>query len=318
MSFKQILFPIDFSDCGRMLNLEVEYLAERFNADVTLLHVFEIPFSWCGAGEAPLMNTECLAQYMDSVQQKLQNYSINVPNNRLNRVAAEGEAAWQIKTLVSEKAFDLVMMGTHGYSSMRRLLLGSTTMKVLHDVSCPVWTHSSTASKKNVDGKLFTGVKKIVCALELGDEAVPLLRFVSDLSQQLNASVRLVHSVPDDTSRPYRYFDTDLHRFLVKLADEEISDAQNKAGTYFNVDLVESPIAAATALAALHQDADLVVTGRGRTQDVFGTIRTHVYDIIREAHCSVLSYCCPARTKVEEAAELEVSADNGVPAGRRG
>lgn len=290
MKFNNILFPVDFSNCSRALNPEVEYLANRFNSDVTLLHVFEVPFTWYGSGEAPLMSAECLQTYLKDVRQRLQQYPINVPSGRLHRVIAEGDAAWHVKTFAQDNHIDLIMIGTHGYGTVRRLLLGSVAMKVLHDVLGPVWTHSA---EKATNGTAFHGIKNVVCALEINDEAVPLLRFVSNLANQFDASVRLIHSVPDDASRPYRYFDTDLHRFLVKLADEEIAKLQSRAGTYFNVDLVENPIGQATALAAAQQQADLIIIGRGKTQDAFGTLRTHTYDIIREAHCPVLSYCSP-------------------------
>lgn len=288
MKFRNILFPVDFSDCSRALNSQVEYVARRFSSDVTLLHVFENPYISYGIDGAAVMSTECLQGYIEREKQRLSEYCIDIPGNRLRRVVAEGDAAWQIKTYTKDNNFDLVMMGTHGYGPVRRLLLGSVTMKVLHDVSCPVWTY---APGKMLDGKLTGDIKKVVCALELNDEVVRLLRFVSDIGTALGASVRLIHSVPDDASRPYRYFDSDLHRFLVKLAEEEISKLQSQARTYFNVDFVEIPIGQATAIAAAQQQAGLVVIGRGTAQGVFGTLRTHAYDIIREAHCPVLSYC---------------------------
>src|SRR5579863_956841 len=156
MNFKNILFPVDFSDCSRALNPEVEYLAKRFNADVTLLHVFEIPFTWYGSAEAPLMNSECLQRYMESERSRFNDYSLNIPAGKLHRVLAEGDAAWQIKSYVADNQTDLVVMGTHGYGTMRRLLLGSVAMKVLHDVGCPVWTHTP---QKLFDGRVNTGVK---------------------------------------------------------------------------------------------------------------------------------------------------------------
>jgi hypothetical protein len=41
---------------------------------------------------------------------------------------------------------------------------------------------------------------------------------------------------------------------------------------------------------ALDQHADLVVIGRGKLQGAFGSLRTHAYEIIRQAPCPVLSF----------------------------
>jgi hypothetical protein len=46
-----------------------------------------------------------------------------------------------------------------------------------------------------------------------------------------------------------------------------------------------------TARIASEQETHLVIVGRGRIQRVFGTLRTHTYEIIRQVSCPVLSYC---------------------------
>lgn len=287
MKIQNILFPIDFSECSIALNSEVEWIANHFNATVTLLNVFEIPVSWYGSAEAPLMSPDCLRDYVAEAKERMAGYKIQIPENRLVRVTAQGDAAWQIKGCVEEHDVDLVMMGTHGRGLLRRLLLGSVATKVLHDVSCPVWTHCGLSSRP-----FSATVSNIICELELTNEAVPLLRFAQSVGKEFGASVRLVHSVPETDSRPYKYFDRDLHTFLVQSAGEEISRLQSEAGTEFPVTLTEKPIGQYTAsLGTEAEDADLIVVGRGKTQELFGTVRTHTYDIVRQAPCPVLSYC---------------------------
>ena len=304
MTFKNIMFPVDFSDYSRALNPEVEYLAQRFNSDVMLLHVFEIPFTWYGSGDAPLMDADCLQQYIEGQKRCLNDYRINVPENRVQRILAQGDVAWQIKTFADENAVDLVIIGTHGYGAVRRLLLGSVAMKVLHDVSWPVWTHFP--EKMNGAGS-FAGVKKILCALDLNEEAVPLLRFISDLANSFEASVRLIHSVPGNELQLHQNFDNDLYRFLAKIADEEIAKLQQEAGTHFNVDLLSDGIGEATAILAGQEGADLVVIGRGKAQSRFGMLRTHSYNIIRQGHCPVLSYCVPEQAIISKGTSAAVS-----------
>jgi nucleotide-binding universal stress UspA family protein len=215
----------------------------------------------------------------------------------VNRVFAEGDAAWNIKNWVEKHDVDLIMMGTHGYGSLRRLLLGSVAMKLLHDVGRPVWTHSHCQA----DSPAARSISKIICALELTQEAVPLLRFANELAQDCGASVRIVHAVPEIESRPYRYLDMDLHKYLKECAAKDIARAQREAGTDFPVTITDGLIGTDTAVLATDEEADLIVIGRGKTQDVFGTLRTHAYDIIRQAPCPVLSYCSdPAETTSPE------------------
>lgn len=287
MKFDHILFPVDFSEHSPALNPEVEWLASHFNSRVTLLHVFEIPATWYGGGDAPLINAEDIRAFAEAEKQRLKDYAIQIPASRVQRISAEGGAAWHIAKLVDEDDVDLVVMGTHGYGPVRRLLLGSVAMKVLHDVSCPVWTHS--AFNQAGQSRSF-GVNRIVCSIELTDEAAPLLRFAKGLAEEFGAEVRLVHNVPGFQSRPAKYFDVDLHRYLKEAATEEISKLQGEVGTDFPLTVTEGQIPQDVAEVARGTSADLVVIGRGKTQERFGTLRTHAYEIIRQAPCPVLSY----------------------------
>ncbi len=53
--------------------------------------------------------------------------------------------------------------------------------------------------------------------------------------------------------------------------------------------VVEAPIADGVRDEALRFKADLVVTGRGHSQGILTTLRSHLYQIIRESPCPVLS-----------------------------
>jgi nucleotide-binding universal stress UspA family protein len=295
MKFDHILFPTDFSDNSRALTKEVEWLANRFGSRVTLLHVFEIPASWYGACEASFMNVGCFETIKESATQRLREYPINLPETRIERVVAEGEPAFQIANWAQEHAVDLIVMGKHGYGKVRGLLMGSVTAKVMHDVSCLVWTNSLASLKeKRQDGR----ISSIVCAIELTTEAVPLLTFAKELARELDATVQVANSVPEMESRPDKYFDFDLHRYLTDSARVEIAKLQRQAGTDFPLSVSEKPIARAIADAAVANSADLIVIGRGKSQETFGRLRTHAYDIIRQAPCPVLSFALtqPART----------------------
>ncbi len=58
----------------------------------------------------------------------------------MNIRAEESEPGTLIDEVVAQENIDLVMMPTHGHGPMRRMLLGSITGKVLHDVQATVFT----------------------------------------------------------------------------------------------------------------------------------------------------------------------------------
>jgi nucleotide-binding universal stress UspA family protein len=300
MKFNQILFATDFSERSRALNEQVEWLAARFESRVTLLHVFEIPAAWYGASEASFVNMDCLNALRDTAEQRLKEYTINVPENRLERILAEGDAGSQITYWVNEHDVDLVVMGTHGYGALKGWILGSATAKVLHSATCPIWTDSQLRRGLN-----RTAISKILCAVELIDETIPLMRYTKHLAQELGASVRLLHSVPEFETRPNKYSDFDLHRYLTESAIVEIAKMQREAATEFPLTVSGTAISDAISEVAKEHGADLVVIGRGKAQKTFGRFQTHAYEIIRCAPCPVLSYLARQQDRISSSCNEE-------------
>ncbi|HEY7304944.1 MAG TPA: universal stress protein [Bryobacteraceae bacterium] len=285
MKFNHILFPTDFSERSRALNQQVEWLATRFGSHVTLMHVFEMPAAWYGAGEASFLNMDCVNLLRNSAQQSLRDYALQIPKARLQHVVAEGNVAGEILNFASAHEVDLIVMGTHGYGAIQGWLLGSVTGKVLHGSKCAVWTDSPFHARRN-----DSGISTILCAVELIEEAVPLLQFVKQLATELGATVRLFHSVPELETRPNRHFDLDLHQYLMESARVEIAKLQREAGTEFPLSVSGVGISDGLTAAASEYGADLVVIGRGKAQKLLGRFQTRAYEIIRSAPCPVLSY----------------------------
>ena len=122
------------------------------------------------------------------------------------------------------------------------------------------------------------------------DEAIPLMRFTKQLASELGADVRMIHAIPEIEARLHPYFDGDACRDFAESARAEIVKMEHEAGTDFAVIVSEAGVTSALSEAATDYGADLIVLGRGKAQKRLGRLRTHVYDIIRQAPCPVLSY----------------------------
>jgi nucleotide-binding universal stress UspA family protein len=287
MKFEHILYPLDFSERSRAMRLQVEVLARRFGSKVTVLHVFEIPSTWYGSAEAPTINVDCFQQFYDAAQRSLDEFQLDLPENCVEKVLAEGDPAWIIADWARQHPTDLIMLGTRGFGKLQGLLLGSVAAKVIHDTPFPVWTDASAGGNASFQNNMG----HILCAIDIDAETEPLLRFAGEVSRAFLAELHLIHCIPDTEARSNKYFDFDLQRYQMEGARIELTKLQREAGVECETAIATGSIAKAVRKLALENHAGLIVLGRGESRQRFGRLRTHAYQIIHDAPCPVLSYC---------------------------
>jgi nucleotide-binding universal stress UspA family protein len=197
----------------------------------------------------------------------------------------EGDAAECIVSCAEENNVDLVMMPTHGYGRFRRLLLGSVTSKVLHDLACPVWTGVHTDDMWPRIGK---GWSRFLCAVDADVRDAPLLKWAAQFACEQHANLQVVHAV--HAAAPAPGFESEsLCDFLFSVARKSLEEIQAEAGTKFDIRLRLGPVGHVVREASLEQGSDLILVGRGAIQKGFGRLRTSAYAVIREAPCPVIS-----------------------------
>ncbi len=136
MNVRRILVPVDFSMASKDAVRAALTIAERFDAEVELLHMWmRIPGLAFEFGAQVSVN---LAQNaVDGMRTFVK--ELDLPENaRITTRVAEGEA-WPAIIELS-KSVDMIVMGTHGRTGLDRVLLGSTAERVIREASCPVLT----------------------------------------------------------------------------------------------------------------------------------------------------------------------------------
>lgn len=279
--FTRILFPVDFSPQSRSVARLVKSMAGHFNAEVTLLHVVDIPHSLRPAlAEAGPLHSGARVALEKFAAQEFSGMSVT-------RELAEGEAAQGIVKFAHEHQISLIMLPTHGYGPFRALLLGSVTAKVLHDAQCPVWTsvHAETMTSHTPDRW-----KRMLCAIDDTDgSGVPVLKWAAGFAQSQGTDLRLVHAVAGAEAMWTHENDPSMYEFLFHAAREKLAKLQAEAGTSLEIRLVGGSLGAAVRRVALETEADLIITGRATAHRAFERLRNHAYWIIREAPCPVIS-----------------------------
>ncbi|HEX6836265.1 MAG TPA: universal stress protein, partial [Polyangia bacterium] len=140
---KRILAPVDFSPSGARALDEAMGLARTVGASVTLLHVYTLPQPIPDAGVAygpeVLDALELAARdRLDQLRDELRRAGGDVPE--IDTRTALGVAHDEIIAEARRGGYDLVVMGTHGRTGWRRLVLGSVAERVVRSSPVAVLT----------------------------------------------------------------------------------------------------------------------------------------------------------------------------------
>lgn len=140
--YQKVLVPLDGSEMAERALTEVIKLGQGGDiGEVILLNVIEIEifdfptdynksFDLTGLREAHRKEAE---KYLEGIQSRLQSEGINA-----TIALREGRPAEMIVEFTKNQPVDLIIIGTHGYTGMKRLMFGSVALSVLHDSDVPV------------------------------------------------------------------------------------------------------------------------------------------------------------------------------------
>src|SRR6185436_973644 len=266
LSIRHILFPYDFSEQGRQAVPFVVAFAKRFSAQLTLYTV-------ASHEEKADIQRRLDQSFLDECREVF-----------VERITDCGDPALRIAEFAHNRDVDLVMMPTHGMGMFRRVLAGSVTSKVLHDVKCPVWT-SAHAERQCAP----VAPRTILCALDACTEGVTLLQYAALLSRALHASLKVLHVVEPISDWASLGPERALQENAREIAAEAVASMLASAGVEGQSTVVVGDIVGRATEAAREERADLLVLGRGALAGPFGRIRTHTFGIIEQSPCPVLS-----------------------------
>lgn len=140
-SIRHILVPTDFGEPARRA---VEYaveLAIKFDAKVTVLHVYEPPIFPYAVG-IYLPTDELYSAARKATKDAAARARTRWSN--LDAFVAEGRPLERILRVAKDQGVDLIVMGTHGHRGVMRALLGSVAETVVRLSTVPVLTvHAS-------------------------------------------------------------------------------------------------------------------------------------------------------------------------------
>ena len=147
IDIKRILTPIDFSDNTETIVNTAACIAGKFSAYLDLIFVVEkfedyatlfTPQSSLPAMRDELLNAakERMNAFIETHRDEFNALGVSSINGQV----ISGDIAEGIVNYAAWANAQLIIMGTHGYKGLNRLLLGSVAETVVKTACCPVMT----------------------------------------------------------------------------------------------------------------------------------------------------------------------------------
>ena len=139
MRIRMIIMPTDFTNnSGHVLNYASE-IAKKFHAKVLIMHVID-PFTYSVTDAMQVIDhyvpLKTIAQPMvEDLQKRLKKRCV-----KSSTFITKGTPYLEIIRKARQTRADLIVMGTHGRTGAKHLLMGSVAERVVRLAPCPVLT----------------------------------------------------------------------------------------------------------------------------------------------------------------------------------
>lgn len=279
IAFKNILFLTDFSEASQAAMEYAAMLARHHGATFYAGHV-QTPTP------PTYMEGLPLERYFDEVRaaKREQLTKLIAPLDLPSRVlVSEGMIEYAIQRWTAIHGIDLIVIGTHGWRGLQRLLLGSTAELILRSAICPVLTVGPHVSNLERDPDY---IDRILFATDLTQQSEFAISYALSFAHERCAHLTFLHVLGKDSHVPDRdrltkYCESELRRLVP-------SDAAFWCDPQFVV--AEGDAAEEIVEFAEKDDSDLIVLGLPKDK-VFSThFRSGVtYSVVSGAPCPVLT-----------------------------
>jgi nucleotide-binding universal stress UspA family protein len=287
INVKEILFATDFSTCSYAALPYAVSVARRYGAMLHAAYVEPLmsdllvmsPESWA---VIPEDEHQRIGKYLEETEQKLK----GIPHDILTPTGDVPEALAEI---VAERNIDLLVLGTHGRSGVRKLLLGSVAEEIFRRANCPVLSVGPYVPvQPNAEIRFY----HILFATDFGKDSLAALPYAFSLAEEDEARLTLLHVVEQPASG---IADIQEVKSSLQLRLKELVPAQAEpwCQTECAVELgrLFAPPAEQIVEAARERAADLIVLG-ARSHNKLG-LGTHLASttahILTQAACPVLT-----------------------------
>ena len=272
-----ILFTTDFSESSEAALPFARAFARHYGATLPLAHVERPEAYLLAPPEAIVVPFEEIRQFARTQMSQLSGRMKDVPHQT---VLGQGEIQDVLPEMIEKNKIDWIVLGTHGRTGLRKLLLGSVAEQILRLATVPVLTvgpriwHAAEEAMK---------LRDILCAAACLPGTEQAVAYAFALAQEHQAHLTLLHVVESVAPVPPEE-KWDFGKTFELLEEMIPPEADLWCDPELLVELGD-PVEDVLAMAA-GRGVDLIVQGRGPADRCERAI---AYKVACRAHCPVLT-----------------------------
>jgi nucleotide-binding universal stress UspA family protein len=313
---EKIVLATDFSAAARAALDHAIAIAARFGARLYLIHVVDVRSS---EGSQVLGNEAKIDEFYDLAERRAREElaalsatcepddlpEVPEPSIPIVECVRIGEPSEEILGFATEKEVDLVVVGTHGRTGIRRVLVGSVAESVLRRAPCPVMAIRVSEAEEAVarahpiaPRRGASYLARILAAVDSSESSRAALRASAVLAARFGSSLGVLNVVDDYMLAQATMAPLDavaIEGRIVDLARATLDDfvqetLGSEALSWVSRRVEVGRPAETVARVAAAENASLVACGThgrsGLRRALFGSVAER---IVRVAPCPVLT-----------------------------
>ncbi|MFH4967317.1 universal stress protein [Gaetbulibacter sp. M240] len=191
---KKIIVPIDFSEHSEFALETAAKLAEKYQAELLVLHMLEMSDVMFTASDN--LQNQKAAFFLQLAEQKFEEFLEKdyLKDIQVTPIVKHFKVFSEVNDVASENNANLIVMGSHGTSGVREFFVGSNTERVVRNAEVPVLVVKQRLSDISFDD--------VVYATDFSIESIEVYHKALMLIKSLGAKPYFVHvNLPNEQFR---------------------------------------------------------------------------------------------------------------------